>query len=111
EDVARLADQPVLPKGGDVLLAEPLDVEAMARHEMPQSLDRLRGADQPSGTATSNLTRLAHRETPADRAMVGKLVGHRLLRAPIEHDRDDLRDHIARPLHDNGVADADVLAL
>src|SRR5690349_11015408 len=45
ENVARLADQPVLPEGGDVLFAEPLDVEAMARNEMPQALDRLRGAD------------------------------------------------------------------
>ena len=31
EDVAGLADQPVLPERGDVLLAEPLDVEAVAR--------------------------------------------------------------------------------
>src|SRR5262249_48188575 len=34
EDVTRLTDQPVLPKGGDVLLAETLDVETVARHEM-----------------------------------------------------------------------------
>src|SRR5947209_19577267 len=44
ENVARLADQPVLPKGGDVLFAQPLDVEAMARHEMAQPLEGLRGA-------------------------------------------------------------------
>ena len=43
--------------------------------------------------------------------MIGKLVRHRLLRAAIEHDRDDLRDHITGALHDDGVADADVLAL
>src|SRR5205085_3958991 len=81
EDVARLADQPVLPKGSDVLFAQPLDVEAMARHEMAQSLDRLRGADQPAGAAPRHLAGLAHRMTPADRAMIGKLVRHRLLRA------------------------------
>ena len=34
EDVAGAADQPVFPERGDVLLAEPLDVEAVARDEM-----------------------------------------------------------------------------
>ena len=111
EDVARLADQPVVPEGGDVLLAEPLDVEAMARHKVPEPLDGLRGADQPAGAAPRDLAGLAHREAAADRAMIGKLVRHRLLRAAIEHDRDDLRDHITGALHDDGVADADVLAL
>src|ERR1700730_19173138 len=59
EDVARLADQPVLPESSDVLLAEPLDVEATARHEMPEALDRLRGAYQPAGAAPSHLPRFA----------------------------------------------------
>src|SRR5205085_9640277 len=111
EDVARLADQPVLPQGGDVLLAEPLDVEAMARHKVPEPLDGLRGADQPAGAAPRDLAGLAHRETAADRAMVGEPVGPRLLWAAIEYDRDDLRDHVAGALNDDGVADAHVLAL
>ena len=51
EDVAGAADQPVLPERGDVLLAEPLDVEAVARDEMLQPLDRLRRADQPAAAA------------------------------------------------------------
>ena len=92
------------------LVAEPLDVEAVARHEMPQPLDRLRGADQAAGAAPRHLPRLAHREAAADRAMVGKLVGHGILGAVVEHDPDDLRDHIAGALDDDGVADADVLA-
>src|SRR5580704_18482583 len=90
EDVARLADQPVLPESSDVLLAEPLDVEATARHEMPEALDRLRGAYQPAGAAPRHLARLAHREAAADRAMVRELVGHHILWAAVEHDRDDL---------------------
>src|SRR5947209_14988689 len=106
EDVARLADQPVLPEGGDVLLAEPLDVEAMARHKVPEPLDGLRGADQPASAAPRNLAGLAHREAAADRAVVGESVGLRLLRAAIEHDRDDLRDHVAGALNDNGGDDA-----
>ena len=72
EDVARLADQPVLPEGGDVLLAEPLDVEAVARDEVPEPLDGLRGTDQPAGAAPRDLARLAHREAAADRAVVGE---------------------------------------
>src|ERR1700730_6653664 len=86
EDVARLADQPVLPESGDVLLAEPLDIETMARHERPHPLDRLRGAYQPAGAAPRHLARFAHREAAADRAVTGELVGHRVLWAAVEHD-------------------------
>src|SRR6516162_644092 len=109
EDVARLADQPILPEGGDVLFAEPLDVETIARHEVPDPLDRLRRTDQPAGAAARDLARLAHREATADRAVVGRYVGLRILRSAIEHHRDDLRDHIAGALHDDGIADADIL--
>src|SRR3984893_12587868 len=110
EDVARLADQPVLPKGRDMFLAEPLDVEAVARDEMTEPLDGLRGTDQPAGAAPRHLTRLAHREAAADRAMVGKLVRLRILRPAVEHDRDDLWDHVTGALDDDGVADPDILA-
>ena len=34
-----------------MLLAEPFDIEGVARHEMAQPLDRLRRADQPAGAA------------------------------------------------------------
>src|ERR1700757_4794169 len=74
EDVARLADQPVLPKGSDVLFAEPLDVEAVARHKVPEPLDRLRGAYQSTGAAPRDLAGLAHRDAAADRALVRELV-------------------------------------
>src|SRR6516225_5558732 len=55
ENVARPADQPILPERGDVLFAQPFDIEAVARHEMPQALDRLRGADQAAGAAARDL--------------------------------------------------------
>src|ERR1700746_2892951 len=54
--------------------------------------------------------RPAHREAAAEWAVVGKSVGLRILRPTVEHDRDDLRDHIAGALHDHRVADADILA-
>src|SRR4051794_36132637 len=44
EDVAGLAEQPVLPERGDVLFPEAFDVEAVARYEMLQPFDRLRRA-------------------------------------------------------------------
>ena len=94
-----------------MLFAEPLDVETVARHEMPQPLDRLRGADQSAGAAPCDLPRLAHRKAAANRAVVGEVVRRCILRPPVEDDRDDLRDHVAGPLHDDGVADADILAL
>src|SRR5262245_91320 len=86
EDVAGLANESVCPKSSDGLLAEPLDVEAIPRHEMPQALDGLRGADQPASAATRHLAGLAHREAGADRAVIGKLVRHRLLWAAVKHD-------------------------
>src|SRR3954454_20680205 len=85
EDVGRLPDQAILPKGGNVLLAHPLYIEAIAGYKMPQPLDRLGGADQPPGAAPSDLTRLAHREAAADRAVVGELIGHGALWAAIGH--------------------------
>jgi hypothetical protein len=40
-----------------------------------------------------------------------RCVGLRILRAALEHDRDDLRNDVAGALHHNGVADADIFAL
>ena len=39
----------------DLLLAQPLDVEGVARHEMLQPLDRLRRADQAAGAAAHHV--------------------------------------------------------
>src|SRR6516165_7590763 len=83
EDVTRLLDQPILPEGGDVLFTEALDVKAVARDKMPEALDGLRGADQPAGATTCHLTRLAHREAAANRAVVGEFERLGILRAPL----------------------------
>src|SRR5215471_5368378 len=98
ENVARLADQPVLPEGSDVFLAEPLDVEAITRDEVAKPLDSLRGTDQPAGAAPRHLAWLAHRKAAADRAVVGKPVWLRLFGPAVEHDRHDLWDHVAGAL-------------
>ena len=116
EDVGRRLDQPVVEEGLDLLLAQPLDVEGVARDEMLQALDPLRRADEAAGAAAHHvdlaglLVDLAHGVAAAGRAAVGKLVGLGALRALLRHDADDLRDDVAGALHDHGVADAHVLA-
>ena len=78
--------------------------------EMLQPLDRLGRADEAAGAAPRHHALLAHREAAADRALVGELVGRRLRRAALQDDADDLRDHVAGALDDDGVAVAHVLA-
>ena len=55
EDVLRRLDQTVVVEGLDVLLAKPLDVEGVARHEMLEPLDALGRADQPAGAAPDHI--------------------------------------------------------
>ena len=55
EDVGRRLDQSVVVESFDVLLAEPLDVEGVARHEVLQALDPLRRADQSAGAAPDGI--------------------------------------------------------
>ena len=116
EDVGRLHDAALVVEGLDLLLAEPLDVEGVAPHEMLQALLGLRRADEPAGAAAHDvdaarlLVDLAHGGAAAGRADLGHLVGLGALRALVEHDAHDLRDDVAGAAHDHRVADADVLA-
>ena len=110
EDVGRLAHLAEIVERLDLLLAEPLDVHRVARHEMAEPLDLLRRADQAAGAAAHDLALLAHRMAAADRADGREFERLRVRRPLLQHHRDDLRDDVARALHDHGVADADVLA-
>ncbi len=86
EDVGRRLDQPFLVEGLDVLLAETLDVEGIARDEMLEPLDALGGADQPAGAAPDRVELAGHRIDLADgvaaagRADFRKLESFRALR-------------------------------
>ena len=51
EDVGRLLDQPFSKKQLDLFLAQPLDIEGAARHEMPQVLGPLERAGELAGAA------------------------------------------------------------
>ena len=74
EDVGGRVQPAELDELGDRLLAQPLDVERSARHEMPQPLEPLRRADQAAGAADVDLAFLGNRLALAFRAMVGEYV-------------------------------------
>ncbi len=89
---------------GDRLLAQPLDVECAARHEMPEALEPLRGADQAAGAADVDLALLGDGFAVAFRAVVGEDVGVAdLVAGEVFH---DLRDDVAGALDSHAVADA-----
>src|SRR5207244_355919 len=92
------------------------DVEGVARHEMFQAFCPLRRADEAAGAAPDRidfaglLIDFAHRVAAADRTNLREFVRLGILRALLRHKTQDLRDDIAGALHDDHVADADVLA-
>ena len=109
--------RPVVEEDLDLLLAQALDVEGVARDEMLQALDRLRRADEAAGAAAHHvdlaglLVDLAHGVAAADRADArGTDRALRPCGRLSEHDAEDLRDDVAGALHDHRVADAHVLA-
>ena len=111
------ADQAFLEEQLDLLVAEPLDVEGVARAEMLETLDRLRRADEMAGAAAHDvgfaglLVDLAQRRRAADGT---GLPGRRRASHPparlSSDDLEDLRNDVARALHHDRVADAHVLA-
>src|SRR5690242_8160062 len=83
---------------------------------MLQALNPLRRADQPAGAAPDGVLLagvgidLACGMAAAGRTDLGKNESARALRALFLNHSENLRDDVARALHDHGVADADVLA-
>ncbi len=104
EDVGGRVKPAQLDEFGDRLLAQPLDVERAARHEMPQPLEPLGRADQAAGAADVDLAFLGDRLALAFRAMVGEDV--RVARFVARQILDHLRDDVAGALDAHAVADA-----
>src|SRR5687767_2370771 len=75
---------------------------------MPDPLDRLCRTDKAAGAASDCLPLLADGMAAAGGATVGKDKGCGFGRPSLGHDVEDLRNDVPRPLHDDGVADADV---
>ena len=80
ENIGGRHDEPVAIELLDLLLAKPLDVEGIARHEMFQALHRLRRADEAAGSAAHDIggpglfINLADRRRAADRADLRKFI-------------------------------------
>ena len=55
EDIGRRGDQAVVIELLDLFVAQPFDVEGVARREMLEALDRLRRADQAAGAAPHDI--------------------------------------------------------
>ena len=83
---------------------------------MLQAFFGLGRTDEATGTAPHHISfagffvDLANRVTFADWANYRHFVGRAACGPLIQHDADNLWDHIAGPLHDDRIADADILA-
>src|SRR3546814_194579 len=106
----RARDEAIAEEGLDVLTAEPLDVEGVARDEMAQALVALRLADEATGAAAHHFAFFALRLAAADRAVVREDIGLAVLRPLLLYDLDHLGNDVAGALNDDVVALADVLA-
>src|SRR5262249_2790516 len=99
EDVGRLLDPALLEEEHELLLAEPVDVEGAARHEMPQMLDLLERTGKLAGAVGAHALLAAgdrfahHLGLERARACGRKLVrpgAARLVLDDAEHLRDDV---------------------
>ena len=117
EDVLGRLDDLVVVKSLNILFAHALDVERVARYKMFEAFNALRRTNEPAGAAAHHINlarlfvRLAHGVAITDRASRGKTIRLGTLGPLAGDNADDLRDHIACPLHDHGIADAHVLAI
>ena len=93
----------------DDLIAQAIDVHTAAAHPVEQALLELRGAVD-GHAAVGHLTVLVDHGATAHGADLGHLPVNAVGRALVEHGTHDLGDHVARLVHDDGVALAHVFA-
>ena len=109
EEVERVGDEPLVDESRGDLVAEPFDVERVARGEVRQARDELRGAEEvraPDGDLAlragdgraADGARLRHAELDFRAGSLFRQDGH------------DGRNHFAGLLDQDVVSDADVLA-
>ena len=110
-DVGDAADEAELREAGRELLAEALDVHRAARGEV---LDGARDARRAAQVRAAGARSVRDDGRLADRAALRRLERAQLVLAALaggEDGADDLRDHLARSLHDHVVADQQALRL
>src|SRR6185437_2678495 len=117
ENIGRLPHPAFVEEILQLLFAEAVDVERTARREQLQVLDPLVGTGELA-RATGARALLAGRGLLAHHVGVQRaralLREVKLFRAPgplVDHDVDDLRDHVAGALDHHRVADPDIAAL
>ena len=93
----------------DDLVAQAVDVHAAAAHPMEQTLLELCGAVDRYA-AVGHLAILVDHGAAAHGTDLGHLPVNAVGRALVEHGAHDLRDYVARLVHDDGVTLAHVLA-
>ena len=102
-------DQPGGDHLVDDLVAQAIDVHAAAAHPVEQTLLELCGAVD-GHAAVGNLAILVNHGATAHGADLGHVPVNRIGRALVEHRAHDLGNHVARLVHDDGVALAHVFA-
>ena len=93
----------------DDLVAQAVDVHAAAAHPVEQALLELRGAVD-GHAAVGHLAILVDHGAAAHGANLGHTPVDRIGRTLVEHRAHDLGNHVARLVHDDGVALAHVFA-
>src|SRR5205807_5639991 len=97
-------------EGGDQLVPHTLDVHSRPRGEVADQLVALSRADgRPTAAAGHRLALGLDQWRPTDGARFGHAEDPLVAAAPTDDRSDYLGDHLAGPLDDDHVADADVL--
>ena len=91
-------EQPVVEEVLDVRAAQPLDVEAVARHEVAQPLDLLERAFEPARAAPHHAALLALTSVLSGQGNAWGMILLASLRPLLGHEAQDLRDHVAGAL-------------
>src|SRR5690606_6708829 len=95
----------------DLLFAKTFNIQRIARHEMANALDGLRRAGQTAGATIDRLALLPHRMAVTDRAFMRKLERRGIGPTLLQHNIDNLGNNIACALHDDRIADADIMLI
>jgi hypothetical protein len=108
--VGQIANQMAVDQLVDQLLAQALDFHRPALRKMQYGLFALSATEQATGTTVVRLALLAHGLRAANRAQPRHGERLRVCQALVEQHRHNLRNHVTRTPHDDGIAHAHILA-
>ena len=108
-EIGDIAQQTRLDHFVDELVAQAVHVHAATAHPVDEALLELRGAIE-GHAAVRHLVTLVHHGTAAGGASLGHIPLDRVGGALVQHRTNDLRDHVAGLVDDDGIAHAHILA-